>query len=110
MTADPMPLVRCEKCGEDGDLIGRPSGDTIEITCNRCGHSWMRDSERECAACGSRELRAFQEPLVQRARGNAYSIVGHRTIYLCERCDAADIESRAPKEEIQRAPREDFWS
>jgi len=54
-------------------------------------------------------VQAFKEPLVQRARGTAYSVVGERTIYLCTSCDAAELERRTPSAEIERAPREDPW-
>lgn len=103
-----MPVIECPQCGEDSDLTGRTVGDTIEITCNRCGHSWPRDTEPSCPKCGGREVHPVKEPLIQKARGTAYSIVGQRTVYLCVDCDVAEIERRNPKEE--RAPREDPWA
>lgn len=103
-----MPIIECLKCGEKTDLDGRRIGSSIEIACNRCGHTWMRDTEPTCPKCGGDQLRPIQEPLIQRARGNAYSIVGQKTIHLCEVCDAAEIEPRAPAVEIERL-REDPW-
>lgn len=103
-----MPAVECRMCGEDSDLTGRRSDAGIEITCERCGHSWMRDTEPLCSSCGGRDLVAFKEPLVQRARGNAYPIVGQKTILLCVACDATAIELRKPPPEVER-PREDPW-
>jgi len=47
--------------------------------------------------------------MVQRARGTAYSIVGQKTVYLCETCDAAEIERRSPSPDVERLPREDPW-
>ena len=91
-----MPIIECQKCGEDADLTGRRVGEAIEITCNRCGHAWIRGTEPACPTCGGRKVRSFDEPLIQRARGTAYSVVGQRTIYLCENCDAAKIEARTP--------------
>lgn len=103
-----MPIVECQQCGEDSDLTGSTVGDAIQISCNRCGHRWMRDTEPVCPTCGRSEVVPFQEPLVQRARGNAYSIVGQKTIYLCARCDAAEIERRKPSAE-EGPTREDPW-
>lgn len=104
-----MPVVECGECGEATELSGRRSGGEIEITCNRCGHSWVRDTEPSCPTCGSRDVQAFKEPLVQRARGNAYSIVGEKTIHLCEYCDALEIDRRTPAAPGDRAQREDPW-
>lgn len=104
-----MPIIECQECGENADLTGRRVGSTIEITCNRCGHAWPRDTEPACPTCGSRDVRPFKEPLIQRARGTAYSIVGQKTIHLCETCDAAEIERRTPEPDVVRAPREDPW-
>lgn len=103
-----MPVIECGECGEAADLSGRPSGSTIEITCNRCGHSWMRDTEPSCPTCGSRDVRAFKEPLIQRARGTAYSIVGEKTIYLCGLCNVTEIHQRTSAS-TERAQREDPW-
>lgn len=104
-----MPIVRCQRCGESDDLTGTPAGTDIEITCNRCGHSWLRDTEPTCPTCDGRNLHAIKEPLIQRARGTAYSVVGERTIYLCEVCDADEVARRLASQEIERAPREDPW-
>lgn len=104
-----MPIIECQECGETSDLTGRRVGSTIEISCDRCNHSWMRDTEPTCPTCGSSDVRPFKEPLVQRARGTAYSIVGQKTIYLCERCDANEIRRRTPEPDAPPAPREDLW-
>lgn len=103
-----MPIVECQNCGEDSDLTGLTTGDGIQISCNRCGHRWMRDTDPSCRDCGSNDVVPFKEPLVQRARGNAYSVVGQKTIYLCASCDAVEIERRKPPPEAERA-REDPW-
>lgn len=103
-----MPIVFCHGCGEDEDLSGEKVGGAIKIVCGRCGHSWMRDSEPTCPTCGSGDVRPFTEPLVQRARGTAYSVVGQRTVYLCEACDASEIETREPATDLN-VPREDPW-
>jgi len=104
-----MRVVACPSCGEEEDLMGARSGDTIEIMCGGCGHKWLRDSTRKCPSCGRSDLREFQEPLVQRARGTAYSIVGARSIHLCPVCDADEIARRSPSREHPSAPREDPW-
>ncbi|MGI8773844.1 MAG: hypothetical protein ACR2KQ_02335 [Actinomycetota bacterium] len=101
--------MTCRQCGEDADLTGRRTGGTIEIRCNRCDHSWIRDVDPACPTCGGGDLRPFKEPLIQRARGNAYSIVGERLVHLCEVCDADEIARRAPAEQVGQAPREDPW-
>lgn len=103
-----MAIVECQNCGEDSELAGRRTAAGIQITCNRCGHRWMRDVDPSCRDCGSSDVVAFKEPLVQRARGNAYSIVGQKTIYLCASCDAPEIERRKWSPEAER-PREDPW-
>jgi hypothetical protein len=102
-------IVRCRSCGEEEDLSGARSGDAIEITCGRCGHTWLRDSTPRCPTCGHDDLREFKEPLIQRARGTAYSVVGAKSIYLCPRCDGDEIARRAPSSESSSAPREDPW-
>lgn len=104
-----MPIVRCQQCGESDDLTGNRVGRDIEITCNRCGHSWLRDTEPVCPNCGGREVRAIKEPLIQRARGTAYSVVGQKTSYLCEVCDAEEVARRFRGPEVERHPREDPW-
>lgn len=104
-----MPIIECGQCGETTDLTGRPAGSTIEVSCDRCGHSWLRDTEPLCPDCGSRNVRPFKEPMVQRARGTAYSIVGQKTVYLCEICDAAEIDRRSHSPDVERLPREDPW-
>lgn len=104
-----MSSIACHQCGEAEDLTGRSVGSTIEITCNRCGHAWMRDVEPACPKCGSLEVVPFKEPIVQRARGTAYSIVGERTVHLCEKCDLEEIQRRSPSKEVERPHREDPW-
>ena len=103
-----MPIIECHRCGEKENLTGNKVESGIQISCDRCGHRWMRDVEPSCPRCGSRSLLAFKEPMIQRARGNAYSIVGESTIHLCPDCDAAEIERRSPPPE-ERAHREDPW-
>lgn len=104
-----MPIVECEQCGESSDLSGARVDGGISITCNRCGNRWLRDTEPSCSVCGSPRVHQFKEPLIQRARGNAYSIVGQKTIYLCVGCDADEIQRRTPSQEVERRPPEDFW-
>jgi predicted RNA-binding Zn-ribbon protein involved in translation (DUF1610 family) len=104
-----MRIVVCPSCGEEESLNGRPSGEAIETTCGRCGHVWLRDSAPRCPSCGGGDMREFKEPLIQRARGTAYSIVGAKSIYLCPRCDADEIARRARSSERPSAPREDPW-
>lgn len=91
-----MPSVACPKCGEEEALAGERVGDTLWIECERCGTRWEREALAKCLKCGSDDLRSFQEPLVQRARGNAYSIVGSTTVHLCRTCDADEIKGRLP--------------
>jgi len=104
-----MPIVRCQQCGESEDLSGARVGNEIEITCNVCGRSWLRDAEPTCPDCGGRALRATKEPVVQRARGTAYSVVGEKTTYLCEACDAGEIARRFDPLKTETSQREDPW-
>lgn len=103
-----MPVIECHHCGENENLTGRDVGGDIEITCNRCGHAWKRDAEPSCPTCGSLDVVPFKEPMIQRARGNAYSIVGEQTIHLCRTCDADEISRRTPRP-TERPHREDPW-
>jgi len=82
-----MSEIVCPSCGVDDHLSGRRQGDVIRITCGACGVAWDRDPSPRCEICGTGEkLLAVSEPLVQKARGNQYSVVGARTVYRCDPC------------------------
>lgn len=84
-----MPLdIACPSCGEDEDLAGVRAADSIELTCGRCGHTWMRPSEASCGRCGSDDLQTVPLAIVERSRGTQLSVVGTRPIVLCSTCDA----------------------
>ena len=36
-------LVACPRCGECDDLIGRSVDDQIEVECEVCGLTWIRE-------------------------------------------------------------------
>lgn len=95
-----MPAeIRCPACGESEALRGEPEDDSIRITCERCGESWIRGLERRCSSC-SEVLRPVPKALMGRARGNQRSIAGTMTIHLCPNCDEGLLEkylrTRAP--------------
>ncbi len=83
-----MADLECPECGEDEALVGRPSGELIEITCERCRRSWKRDPSPRCEQCGGDDLVAACKAIVEKSRGSQLSIVATEVIYLCMECDA----------------------
>lgn len=104
-----MGPVICPSRGETEALKGEPAESGIWITCERCGARWERDATPTCPKCGGRDVRPFPEPLIQRARGNAYSVVGESTIYLCRDCDREEIARRLPDLSARKTRSEDPW-
>jgi ribosomal protein L37E len=44
--------ILCPECGSD-DLTGSAAGSTIELSCRRCGHRWIRTPTVVCRRCGT---------------------------------------------------------
>jgi len=95
-----VPDIACANCGEEEELSGSRSGDTITITCEKCGLIWDRDLTPVCRSCGSTEVRAAFKAIVDKSRGTQLSIQSMRLVYLCPECDAellADyLQSNSP--------------
>lgn len=88
-----MPFdIACPACGEDQDLAGVRSGDTILLTCERCGQQWERDPSPRCDRCGGADLQAVVQAIVEKGRGTQLSVVGTRVVHLCRRCDQERLE------------------
>lgn len=82
----------CPACGETERLSGSPAADDIEVSCQVCGHRWMRGSPR-CRACGGEEAVHRLQLMTRHPRGNQLAVVGHREVPLCPRCDAEVLET-----------------
>lgn len=78
----------CPSCHRDDDLSGEPHGDLIRITCSACQLEWDRDPSPRCRTCGSDDVRAVPQAVVEKSRGTQLSIVAMRAVYLCTTCDA----------------------
>ncbi len=85
--------IKCPKCGETEELIGRPTEEGIKIQCESCKHSWLRDAEpQKCASCGGSDIVKRKRALTQTSRGTQLSIVGFTPILLCRQCDQRMLE------------------
>lgn len=80
--------IICPQCGEDDDLAGVRRDDVIAITCGRCGLSWDRDPSPSCPTCGSTDVRAAVQAVLDKSRGTQLSIQSLQVIHLCPDCDA----------------------
>jgi hypothetical protein len=97
-----MVLIRCPRCNETKALRGRRGNDGIVVTCQSCGHEWLRDPDR-CPTCGG-DLHAFRVPLLQKARGTQQSVLGYNVQKRCLTCDgppeidgSATLDRKPPK-------------
>ncbi|MGH3502131.1 MAG: hypothetical protein ACRDQA_14785 [Nocardioidaceae bacterium] len=96
--------LRCPACGEDEDLRGNRTRETIRVTCECCGASWDRDTTPACATCGGDEIIFHPRAMTQYSRGAQLSIVGWQNVPLCLTCDAAAItKSTTPVGRCSRA-------
>ena len=90
-----MLLVDCPQCGEEENLSGHISGEpveeVIEVSCDSCGFSWVRDRTPTCPTCSSTDLRQAARSIVEKSRGTQLSIQSIEVIYLCPVCDVADL-------------------
>lgn len=80
-----MDEIRCASCGEVDRLRGTRDGDTIRISCQSCGHEWVRDPDL-CPQCGRRSMTDRRVPLFQKARGTQQSIIAYRIARECGSC------------------------
>lgn len=89
--------MRCPSCGESERLVGTQVADDIEVTCQSCGHRWMRGRPR-CRGCGGEAAVRKLQLMTRHPRGNQLAVVGHREVPLCPHCDreilGGDSESR----------------
>ena len=90
-----MVEIECAACGTDEFLRGTPLGDdTIELTCERCGATWVRDPRPSCPICGGHEMEAAPKVIVEKSRGSQMSIQGIQREFLCRVCDDDTIRAR----------------
>jgi DNA-directed RNA polymerase subunit RPC12/RpoP len=86
--------ILCATCGTDEHLRGSPrDDDTIELTCEQCGTSWIRDPRPACPKCGSQEMEAAPKVIIEKSRGSQMSIQGIQREFLCRTCDADEIRA-----------------
>ena len=86
-------MLACPNCGEEERLAGRSVDGTIVVTCEACLHQWERDVDPRCDRCGSGGMFRAIAAIIEKGRGTQLSVVGTRTVYLCEACDAATIRT-----------------
>ena len=90
-----MVEIECARCGTDEHLRGtRLDDDTIELTCERCGSTWIRDPRPACPKCGGHEMEAAPKVIVEKSRGSQMSIQGIQREFLCRVCDDDIIRAR----------------
>lgn len=87
--------IVCPECGSDEHLRGTPTDDDrIELVCEACEISWLRDPRPSCPRCGGHDLEAAPKVIVERSRGTQMSIQGIQREFLCHACDADTIAAR----------------
>lgn len=92
-----MPVVACPICGEDDDLGGTRSDDTILLTCGRCGHTWDRDTTLVCRLCGSEDIEGVPtSTLEEHGRAGVRTPSGIRLVHYCWSCRGNDVTSTTP--------------
>jgi hypothetical protein len=92
-----MPTVTCPACGSADDLRGQRTGESVEVQCGACGHSWQRDLTSTCTRCGSTDLHAIPTATLEEAgRGEQRTPSGIRDVYRCQDCGAQDATSSSP--------------
>lgn len=99
-----MSDVACPTCGEVEDLRGNRRDDgVVEVTCEACGTSWQRDTQRRCRLCGSTDLAYSPRALWERGRGEQRTPAGEIPAYACYDCGGHDVTSANPR------PAPDHW-
>ena len=84
--------IACPSCGETEALTGTRGDGGIRLTCDSCGHGWVRGLAPRCDRCGSSDMQPVPLAIVEKGRGTQLSVVGTRTVHLCSVCDAATLE------------------
>jgi hypothetical protein len=86
--------VSCPGCGETEELRGRRDGETIAVSCERCGTEWIRDpSNPSCARCGGDDIVTAPKALVEKSRGTQLSVLATTIVRFCRACDAEELEA-----------------
>ncbi len=85
--------LTCPHCSEAEELLGERDGDTITITCQRCGCVWDRDLTPVCPSCGREDVRRAFQAIVDKSRGTQLSIQSMRVVYLCPDCDPVKLRT-----------------
>jgi hypothetical protein len=104
-----VPMVACPDCGEDEELIGRQidvdGAHQLQLTCERCGASWLRDGTPRCARCGSDDIEGIPTSTLQeKGRGDQWAPSGIRLVFYCWACRGDDVTSSRPKPGPQPQP------
>jgi len=100
-----MVEIVCPTCGVDDHLRGtRRDDDTIELTCEQCGTTWVRDPRPTCPKCGGTDMEAAPRVILEKSRGSQMSIQGIQREFLCRACDAEQISARRDGHLPQRLP------
>jgi hypothetical protein len=87
--------IVCPSCGTDDHLRGTPrDDDTIELRCEACDVSWVRDPRPSCPQCGGYDMEAAPRVILEKSRGSQMSIQGIQREFLCRDCDADRIRAR----------------
>jgi ssDNA-binding Zn-finger/Zn-ribbon topoisomerase 1 len=87
--------IVCPECGTDEHLRGLTrEDDTIELTCDACETTWVRDPSPSCPKCGGRDMEAAPKVIVEKSRGSQMSIQGIQREFLCRVCDIDLILAR----------------
>ncbi|HEX9644029.1 MAG TPA: hypothetical protein VGC11_08560 [Acidimicrobiia bacterium] len=84
--------ITSPSCGNDDDLTGSRTGNSVTVTCHACGHEWARPLAPHCPTCGSADMRAVPLAILERSRGTQLSVVGIRMVDMCSACDHDAIE------------------
>jgi ribosomal protein L37E len=85
--------IVCPECGEDDDLRGKRGQDSIAMTCQACGHQWIRLLKPKCLNCGAmgEDLLSYRPiPLFAKGRGTMQTPSGQRDSWDCDRCGRSD--------------------
>lgn len=93
-----MSELACPTCGEQDDLRGTRHNDgSLEITCEACGTTWERSTERRCKLCGSTDLAYSPKPLWEKGRGDQRTPAGEIPAWACYTCGGRDVTSANPR-------------
>lgn len=84
--------IVCPACGETDELVGQRRDTEIDLTCERCGQRWTRETAPHCAKCGGDDIQDVPVAIVEKSRGTQLSVVGIRTVDMCWQCDRDTID------------------